>query len=165
MGAKLEHIITQLAREVAQRHVAIPGELVVKPSDHHFWFNKPRLVLILIHIILFQNSFEIAVFFWVLVRYDCFPFPCNTPNSKHHVTGAGLVWLRFLHHGRIRLHNPPAYNRVGYTTLLCISFPLNENINTTMCSCIGCWCSFFAVIVPCHCMPLLLRYVLLSSII
>ncbi|XP_047960593.1 MLO-like protein 1 isoform X1 [Salvia hispanica] len=69
VGAKLEHIITQLAREVAQRHVAIPGELVVKPSDHHFWFNKPRLVLILIHIILFQNSFEIAVFFWVLVLY------------------------------------------------------------------------------------------------
>ncbi|XP_057781219.1 MLO-like protein 1 [Salvia miltiorrhiza] len=69
VGAKLEHIITQLAREVAQRHVALPGELVVQPSDHHFWFKKPRLVLILIHIILFQNSFEIAVFFWMLVLY------------------------------------------------------------------------------------------------
>lgn len=67
VGTKLEHIITELGGEVAQRHVAVPGELLVKPSDHHFWFNKPRLVLSLIHIILFQNSFEIAVFFWVLV--------------------------------------------------------------------------------------------------
>lgn len=70
VGTKLEHIITQLAREVAQRHVALPGELVVKPSDHHFWFNKPRIVLILIHIVLFQNAFEIAVFFWVLVLFS-----------------------------------------------------------------------------------------------
>lgn len=68
MGAKLEHIITRLAEEVAQRHVAVPGELVVKPSDDHFWFRKPRLVLVLIHVILFQNSFEIAIFFWMLVR-------------------------------------------------------------------------------------------------
>ncbi|KAL9162751.1 hypothetical protein ABFS82_07G113800 [Erythranthe guttata] len=69
VGTKLEHIITELAQEVAQRHVAVTGELVVKPSDHHFWFRKPRLVLILIHILLFQNSFEIAIFFWMLVMY------------------------------------------------------------------------------------------------
>ncbi|KAK6138607.1 hypothetical protein DH2020_027660 [Rehmannia glutinosa] len=68
VGTKLEHIITQLAEEVAQKHVAVTGDLVVKPSDHHFWFRKPRLVLVLIHVILFQNSFEIAVFFWMLVR-------------------------------------------------------------------------------------------------
>lgn len=68
VGTKLEHIIFELAHEVAQRHVAVQGELLVKPSDHHFWFNKPRLVLVLIHIILFQNAFEIAVFFWMLVR-------------------------------------------------------------------------------------------------
>ncbi|KAK6161524.1 hypothetical protein DH2020_004905 [Rehmannia glutinosa] len=66
VGTKLEHIITQLAEEVAQKHVAVTGDLVVKPSDHHFWFRKPRLVLVLIHVILFQNSFEIAVFFWML---------------------------------------------------------------------------------------------------
>ncbi|KAI3470261.1 hypothetical protein Pfo_026924 [Paulownia fortunei] len=69
VGTKLEHIITQLADEVAQKHVAVTGELVVKPSDHHFWFSKPRLVLVLIHIILFQNSFEIAIFFWMLVMF------------------------------------------------------------------------------------------------
>lgn len=70
VGTKLEHIITQLAREVAQKHTAITGDLVVNPSDDHFWFHRPRLVLFLIHVILFQNAFEFAVFFWMLVRYD-----------------------------------------------------------------------------------------------
>ncbi|XP_047338645.1 MLO-like protein 15 [Impatiens glandulifera] len=69
VGTKLEHVITQLAHEVAEKHVAVQGELVVNPSDDHFWFNRPRLVLILIHIILFQNSFEIAFFCWILVQY------------------------------------------------------------------------------------------------
>lgn len=67
VGTKLEHVISQLAHEVAEKHVAIQGDLVVKPSDEHFWFHRPRLVLLLIHIILFQNSFEIAVFFWIWV--------------------------------------------------------------------------------------------------
>ncbi|GMI85454.1 MILDEW RESISTANCE LOCUS O 1 [Hibiscus trionum] len=69
VGAKLEHVITQLAHEVAERHVAIEGDLVVKPSDELFWFNRPRIVLFLIHFILFQNAFEIAFFFWVWVQY------------------------------------------------------------------------------------------------
>ncbi|KAI9161231.1 hypothetical protein LWI28_015619 [Acer negundo] len=65
VGTKLEHVITQLAHEVAEKHIAIEGDLVVKPSDDHFWFKRPRLILLLIHIILFQNSFELAVFFWM----------------------------------------------------------------------------------------------------
>ncbi|GER34204.1 MLO-like protein [Striga asiatica] len=69
VGTKLEHIITQLGKEVAQRHTAVTGDLVVKPSDDHFWFNRPRLVLVLIHVILFQNAFEIAIFFWMLVMF------------------------------------------------------------------------------------------------
>ncbi|KAJ9697618.1 hypothetical protein PVL29_009444 [Vitis rotundifolia] len=69
VGAKLEHVISQLAHEVAEKHAAIEGELVVKPSDDHFWFHRPRIVLFLIHIILFQNSFEMAFFFWILFTY------------------------------------------------------------------------------------------------
>jgi mlo protein len=68
VGSKLEHIITELALEVAQKHTAIEGDLVVSPSDELFWFHRPKLVLLLIHIILFQNAFEIAFLFWVLVR-------------------------------------------------------------------------------------------------
>ena len=67
VGTKLEHVIIQLAQEVAEKHVAIEGELVVQPSDEHFWFGHPQIVLFLIHFILFQNSFEIAFFFWIWV--------------------------------------------------------------------------------------------------
>ncbi|XP_062101336.1 MLO-like protein 1 [Humulus lupulus] len=70
VGTKLEHVITQLAHEVAEKHVAIEGDLVVQPSDEHFWFRRPQIVLFLIHFILFQNSFEIAFFFWILVQYS-----------------------------------------------------------------------------------------------
>ncbi|KAL3517918.1 hypothetical protein ACH5RR_020507 [Cinchona calisaya] len=69
VGTKLEHVISQLAHEVAEKHVAIEGELVVKPSDEHFWFHRPQIVLFLIHFILFQNAFEIAFFFWIWVQY------------------------------------------------------------------------------------------------
>ncbi|OQU85157.1 hypothetical protein SORBI_3004G182300 [Sorghum bicolor] len=69
LGSKMEHIITELALEVAQKHTAIEGVLVVTPSDELFWFHRPKLVLLLIHIILFQNAFEIALFFWLLVTY------------------------------------------------------------------------------------------------
>ncbi|ERN20156.1 hypothetical protein AMTRI_Chr06g201430 [Amborella trichopoda] len=69
VGTKLEHIITQLAQEVAEKHTAIEGDLVVRPSDDHFWFHRPRIVLYLIHFILFQNAFEIAFFFWILTTF------------------------------------------------------------------------------------------------
>ncbi|KAM5563989.1 MLO-like protein 1 [Rosa sericea] len=69
VGTKLEHVITQMAHEVAEKHIAIEGDLVVTPSDGHFWFGKPKLVLFLIHFILFQNAFEIAFFFWIWVQY------------------------------------------------------------------------------------------------
>ncbi|KAF3780199.1 MLO-like protein 1 [Nymphaea thermarum] len=67
VGAKLEHVITKLAHDVADKHTAIEGDLVVQPSDNYFWFRSPRLVLYLIHFILFQNAFEIAFFFWILM--------------------------------------------------------------------------------------------------
>ncbi|KMT15604.1 hypothetical protein BVRB_3g059500 [Beta vulgaris subsp. vulgaris] len=71
VGTKLEHIIIQLAKQVAQsrRQSEIGGHVEIHPSDDHFWFHKPRLLLLLIHIILFQNSFEVAFFFWIWVQY------------------------------------------------------------------------------------------------
>ena len=79
MGAKLEHIITHLAQEAAEikedrEAQPVTGKKIsaesakVKPSDKHFWFHRPAIVLFLIHFILFQNSFEIAFFFWILVK-------------------------------------------------------------------------------------------------
>ncbi|XP_075511900.1 MLO-like protein 1 [Primulina tabacum] len=69
VGTKLEHIITELAVEVANKHIAVEGDVAVRPSDDYFWFHRPRLVLLLIHVLLFQNAFEIAVFFWMLVTF------------------------------------------------------------------------------------------------
>ncbi|XP_060197494.1 MLO-like protein 1 [Lycium barbarum] len=69
VGTKLEHVIIQLAHEIAEKHVAVEGELIVTPSDNHFWFDRPQIVLFLIHFILFQNAFEIAFFFWILYQY------------------------------------------------------------------------------------------------
>ncbi|KAK9053730.1 hypothetical protein SSX86_024804 [Deinandra increscens subsp. villosa] len=74
VGTKLEHVIIQLAHEVAERHVAIEGELVVRPSDEHFWFNRPKIVRHFIHFILFQNAFEIAFVFWIVVQFG--PHSC-----------------------------------------------------------------------------------------
>ncbi|KAG9448895.1 hypothetical protein H6P81_008860 [Aristolochia fimbriata] len=68
VGAKLEHIITRMAQEVAETEKG-DGTEPVKPSDEYFWFRRPGLVLYLIHFILFQNSFEIAFFFWILSTY------------------------------------------------------------------------------------------------
>ncbi|XP_039838304.1 MLO-like protein 1 isoform X2 [Panicum virgatum] len=69
VGTKLEHIIASLAYDVAARQTAVEGDLVVKPSDEHFWFGQPRIVLHLIHFILFQNAFELSFFFWILDRH------------------------------------------------------------------------------------------------
>nr|GMD73192.1 MLO-like protein 1 [Ipomoea batatas] len=65
VGTKLQHVIIQLAHEVAEKHAAIEGELVVQPSDDHFWFHRPRIILYFLHFILFQNAFEIAFFFLI----------------------------------------------------------------------------------------------------
>uniref|UniRef100_A0A0D9VH74 MLO-like protein n=1 Tax=Leersia perrieri TaxID=77586 RepID=A0A0D9VH74_9ORYZ len=73
VGTKLEHIITELAHEVAEKHTAIEGELVVSPSDDLFWFHRPKLVLVLIHFVLFQNAFEIAFFIWLMVTHEFKP--------------------------------------------------------------------------------------------
>ncbi|CAD6342845.1 unnamed protein product [Miscanthus lutarioriparius] len=74
IGAKLEHIINKLAYEVATKHTAAAEDeeggvrmdgMVMSPSDDLFWFRSPRLVLILIRFILFQNAF----FFWTLETF------------------------------------------------------------------------------------------------
>ncbi|KAL2341481.1 hypothetical protein Fmac_009421 [Flemingia macrophylla] len=70
VGAKLEHIIARLAQESIDmmEKEGIKGTRV-KPSDEYFWFARPALVLDLLHFILFQNSFEIAFFFWIWCTY------------------------------------------------------------------------------------------------
>ncbi|GAA0142370.1 hypothetical protein LIER_03285 [Lithospermum erythrorhizon] len=75
VGTKLQSIITQMAVEVQERHAVVVGIPLVQVSDRHFWFSRPRMVLHLIHLMLFQNAFEITYFFWILYEFgtkSCF---------------------------------------------------------------------------------------------
>lgn len=69
VGTKLEYISTRLAQEAAECQDGASGNPWTKPCKEYFWFSHPRTVLHLIHFILFQNSFEMAFFFWVLATY------------------------------------------------------------------------------------------------
>ncbi|KOM53219.1 hypothetical protein LR48_Vigan09g187800 [Vigna angularis] len=68
VGAKLEHIIARLYQDSIDM-LGRDDDKSVKPSDEYFWFTSPLLVLHLLHFILFQNSFEIAFFFWIWCTY------------------------------------------------------------------------------------------------
>ncbi|CAB4298174.1 unnamed protein product [Prunus armeniaca] len=106
VGSKLEHIITTLAQEVTEGTTQVDQEARVKPSDEHFWFNNPRIVLILIHFILFQNSFEIAYFFWIWLH--CF--------AEH-------VWNSFMHYGEVGLHHTKTYYGCDCSSALQLQHP------------------------------------------
>ncbi|CAO2838455.1 unnamed protein product [Amaranthus hypochondriacus] len=69
VGTKLEQVITLLATEVVRRQSDGTDDSKIQPSDHYFWFSKPRIVHLLIHIIISCNSFAIALFFWIHSRY------------------------------------------------------------------------------------------------
>ncbi|KAK6132768.1 hypothetical protein DH2020_033496 [Rehmannia glutinosa] len=70
VGAKLQHVIATLALESAGISGSFSGPKF-RPRDELFWFNKPELLLSLIHFILFQNAFELASFFWFVGQFLC----------------------------------------------------------------------------------------------
>ncbi|XP_021754850.1 MLO-like protein 11 [Chenopodium quinoa] len=86
VGTKLQHVIATLTLESAGLSGFFTGTKL-KPRDDLFWFKKPELLLSLIHFILFQNSFELASFFWFWWQFgydSCF--------ISNHL----LVYLRLL---------------------------------------------------------------------
>ncbi|KAL0290064.1 UNVERIFIED_CONTAM: MLO-like protein 12 [Sesamum calycinum] len=64
VGAKLQVIITKMGIRILERGDVIKGTPVVQPGDDLFWFNRPGLILFLIHLVLFQNAFQLAFFAW-----------------------------------------------------------------------------------------------------
>ncbi|XP_047317275.1 MLO-like protein 12 [Impatiens glandulifera] len=62
VGTKLQSIIIKMCLDTKDRSIVVEGGLLVKPCDCYFWFGNPKLVLHLIHFILFQNSFQMAFF-------------------------------------------------------------------------------------------------------
>ncbi|CAK7355511.1 unnamed protein product [Dovyalis caffra] len=54
VGAKLEIIIMEMAHEIQDKTTVVKGVPVVEPSNKYFWFNRPEIILFLIHFTLFQ---------------------------------------------------------------------------------------------------------------
>ncbi|AQK58642.1 barley mlo defense gene homolog 4 [Zea mays] len=65
VGTELQHVIAQLALEVAEATAPYVGSQL-KLRDDLFWFGKPRVLWWLIQFISFQNAFELATFLWSL---------------------------------------------------------------------------------------------------
>ncbi|KAI3470456.1 hypothetical protein Pfo_027119 [Paulownia fortunei] len=64
IGAKFQVIIKKMGISILERGVVIKGTPVVQPGDDLFWFNRPGLILFLIHLVLYQNAFQLAFFAW-----------------------------------------------------------------------------------------------------
>ncbi|GMJ05231.1 MILDEW RESISTANCE LOCUS O 14 [Hibiscus trionum] len=86
VGAKLEHVMATLTLESAGITGYCTGTRL-RPRDELFWFKKPEWLLSLIHFILFQNSFELASFFWYWWQ-----FGYNSCFLRNHT----LVFLRII---------------------------------------------------------------------
>ncbi|MCO5582457.1 hypothetical protein L7F22_036353 [Adiantum nelumboides] len=75
IGTKLRHVITTMAVQWFEKHAVVEGLPDVKPTDELFWFGSPRLVLYLIHFILFQDALELSLHFWTTFEFtngSCF---------------------------------------------------------------------------------------------
>ncbi|XP_039016522.1 MLO-like protein 12 [Hibiscus syriacus] len=76
VGTKLQVIITKLGLKIQERGDVVKGAPVVEPGDDLFWFGRPRFLLLLIHIVLFTNAFQLAFFVWSTYEF--------TINSCYH---------------------------------------------------------------------------------
>ncbi|KAI9076128.1 hypothetical protein K1719_041826 [Acacia pycnantha] len=75
VGTKLQVIITEMGLKFKERGDVVKGVPLVQPGDDYFWFNRPHLLLYLIHFVLFQNSFQLAFFSWSALQFgwkSCF---------------------------------------------------------------------------------------------
>ncbi|XP_051152986.1 MLO-like protein 3 [Andrographis paniculata] len=69
IGTKLGVIVTKMAIHLTNQNTVIRGTPLVQPNNNLFWFENPRLVLIMLHFALFMNSFEFAFFVWVTWQF------------------------------------------------------------------------------------------------
>ncbi|MCL7033295.1 hypothetical protein MKW94_016286 [Papaver nudicaule] len=69
VGTKLQLIITRMGLHIQDRGDVVQGVVTVKPADDWFWFRSPRLILYLIHFVLFQNAFQVAFFIYTTYEF------------------------------------------------------------------------------------------------
>ncbi|CAN4078575.1 unnamed protein product [Withania somnifera] len=95
VGTKLQAVLTRMALDITERHAVVQGIPLVQASDKYFWFDRPRLVLYLIHFALFQNAFQITYFLWIWYEYglkSCFHEAFELVIAKI-VIGVGVLFL------------------------------------------------------------------------
>ncbi|CAN6698955.1 unnamed protein product [Malus baccata var. baccata] len=95
VGTKLQAILTKMAIEIAERHAVVQGIPLVQGSDKYFWFDRPQLILNLIHFALFQNAFQIIYFFWIWYSFglkSCFHANFKLAIAKV-ILGVGVLCL------------------------------------------------------------------------
>ncbi|KAI4346352.1 hypothetical protein L6164_007255 [Bauhinia variegata] len=83
VGTKLQMIITKMGLKIHERGEVVKGAPMVEPGDDLFWFDRPRLLLFLIHFVLFQNAFLLAFFAWSTYEFSI--------NSCFHHNTADIV--------------------------------------------------------------------------
>nr|POE94826.1 mlo-like protein 12 [Quercus suber] len=75
VGTKLLVIITKMGLSIQDRGAVVRGAPVVQLGDDLFWFGRPKFILFLIHLVLFQNAFQLAFFAWSTYEFglrNCF---------------------------------------------------------------------------------------------
>ncbi|XVF40426.1 hypothetical protein PTKIN_Ptkin01aG0112500 [Pterospermum kingtungense] len=75
VGTQLQGIVTKMCLDSLDKSQVVRGTFLVRPSDHFFWFGRPKLLLHIMHFILFQNSFQLAFFTWTWYKFgfrSCF---------------------------------------------------------------------------------------------
>ncbi|RZC83682.1 hypothetical protein C5167_046468 [Papaver somniferum] len=64
VGIRIALVFVAALYSIDYRGDVVQGEPTVKPTDDLFWFGSPRLILNLIHFVLFQNAFQVAFFIY-----------------------------------------------------------------------------------------------------
>ena len=73
MGVKLQRIITKMGLRIEDKGEVFKDALVVEPGDDLFWFNCPRLLLFVIHLVFFL---VVSLFFFLKfchIKHYCVP--------------------------------------------------------------------------------------------
>lgn len=110
IGTKMQHVISTLALEMNKndRDRPVPVHLVpilLQPRDQLFWFNRPRLLLHVIHLVLFETAFEFATFIWHVWQFGF--HTCLLEKNKAFVGGRlaiGLAVLLFSSYSTLPLY-------------------------------------------------------------
>ncbi|KAK9985481.1 hypothetical protein SO802_030432 [Lithocarpus litseifolius] len=74
---------------IQERGGVVKGTPLVQPGDDLFWFNRPRLIIYLIHFVLFQNAFQLAFFVWTWLQFG---LKSCSHEQLEDVISSGYLW-------------------------------------------------------------------------